>query len=122
MTDRIFLTRLAVFGHHGLLPEEAVLGQRFYISVEVRMDLSPAGRGDDFASTVSYADLAAIAHDIATARRFEMIEALAEAIAAECLGRFAAIDSMVVRVEKPSAPVPYALDSVAVEIERFRHG
>ncbi|MBH0239639.1 dihydroneopterin aldolase [Methylobrevis albus] len=122
MTDRIFLNRLAVFGYHGLLPEEARLGQRFFISLEVRMDLRPAGTGDAFDKTVSYATLAEIAHEIATMRRFEMIEALAEAIAGDILGRFPAIDSIVVKVEKPSAPIPFPLDSAAIEIERFRHG
>ncbi|SON55841.1 Dihydroneopterin aldolase [Hartmannibacter diazotrophicus] len=122
MTDRIFLKRLAVYGYHGLLPEEAVIGQRFYISLEARLDLAPAGVDDDFSKTVSYADLAEIAHDLATKERFEMIEALAEAIASKILLRFAAIDSLVVTVEKPSAPVPYPLESIAVEIERSRHG
>jgi len=122
VTDRIFLTRLAVYGYHGLLPEEAVIGQRFYISLEARLDLAGAGEGDDFSRTVSYADLAEIAHDIATRERFEMIEALAERIAGTILGRFPRIDSLVVRIDKPSAPVPYPLDGIAIEIERSRNG
>ena len=43
-TDRIGVARIAVFGRHGVLPEEAVLGQRFYISLDARIDLAPAGR------------------------------------------------------------------------------
>ena len=57
--DLIRVTRIAVFGRHGVLPEEAVLGQRFYISLEARLDLGAAGRSDDVAGTVSYADLTA---------------------------------------------------------------
>jgi 7,8-dihydroneopterin aldolase/epimerase/oxygenase len=118
--DRIRVTRIAVFARHGLLPEEAVLGQRFYISLEARLDLRAAGRSDDVAGTVSYADLTAITCAIAGERRFNLIEALAEAIAAEILGRFPAIDAITVRVDKPSAPVPAILDSVSVEITRAR--
>lgn len=85
MSDRILVARIAVFAYHGLLAEEARLGQRFYISLDCRLDLRPAGRSDDVARTVSYADLTAIVTRIATERRFALIEALAEAIAAEIL-------------------------------------
>jgi dihydroneopterin aldolase len=118
--DLIRITRIAVFGRHGLLPEEAVLGQRFYISLEARLDLSEAGRSDAVAGTVSYADLTQIAVAISTEQRFNLIEALAEAIAASILERFARIDAITVRVDKPSAPVPAILDGVSIEITRQR--
>lgn len=118
--DRIEVARIAVFGRHGVLPEEAVLGQRFYISLEARLDLGPAGRSDDVARTVSYADLTQIAVAIATERRFNLIEALAEAIAATILDRFPPVDAITVRVDKPSAPVPAILDGVSVAITRQR--
>ena len=120
MTDRILVHRLAVFARHGVLPEEERLGQRFFISLDCRLDLAPAGRSDDVALTVSYADLAELAVGIATGRRFALIEALAEAIASEVLARFARVASVSVRVDKPSAPVPAILDGVSVEISRTR--
>ncbi|SEG08974.1 dihydroneopterin aldolase [Methylobacterium sp. UNC300MFChir4.1] len=118
--DLIRVTRIAVFGRHGVLAEEAVLGQRFYISLEAELDLGPAGRSDDVAGTVSYADLTAVAVAIATERRFNLIEALAETVAAEILSRFAQVDAITVQVDKPSAPVPAILDSVGVAITRRR--
>ena len=118
--DLIRVTRIAVFGRHGLLPEEAVLGQRFYISLKACLDLSEAGRSDTVAGTVSYADLTQIAVAISTEQRFNLIEALAEAIAASILERFARIDAITVRVDKPSAPVPAILDGVSIEITRRR--
>lgn len=118
--DRIGVTRIAVFGRHGVLPEEAVLGQRFYISLEARLHLAPAGRSDDVAHTVSYADLTQIAVEIATERRFNLIEALAETIAATILDRFAPVEAITVRVDKPSAPVPAILDGISIEITRHR--
>lgn len=118
--DLIRVTRIAVFGRHGVLAEEAVLGQRFYISLEAELDLGPAGRSDDVAGTVSYADLTAVAVAIATERRFNLIEALAETVAAEILARFAQVDAITVQVDKPSAPVPAILDSVGVAITRRR--
>ncbi|TXN75574.1 dihydroneopterin aldolase [Methylobacterium sp. WL18] len=118
--DRIGVARIAVFGRHGVLPEEAVLGQRFYISIDARLDLAPAGRSDDVAHTVSYADLTEIAVSIATERRFNLIEALAESIAATILERHDMVEAITIRIDKPSAPVPAILDGVNVEITRHR--
>ena len=118
--DLIRVTRIAVFGRHGLLPEEAVLGQRFYITLEAALDLGPAGRSDDVGGTVSYADLTQVAVEIATKRRFNLIEALAEAIATSILTGFPPVEAITVRIDKPSAPVPAILESVSVEITRRR--
>ncbi len=120
MSDRILVHRIAVFAYHGVLAEEARLGQRFYLSLDCGLDLSRAGASDDVAHTVSYADLTEIAVEIATRRRFGLIEALAEAIAAEILSRFRTIARASVRVDKPSAPVAAVIDGVSVEITRVR--
>jgi dihydroneopterin aldolase len=122
MTDRIRVDRIAVFAHHGVLAEEARLGQRFFISLEARVDTRRAGASDDVADTVSYADMADIAIRASAARRYRLLEALAEAIAADILTALPRVRSIVVRVEKPSAPVPAVIDGVSVEIERSRDG
>ncbi|WP_445501193.1 dihydroneopterin aldolase [Microvirga sp. G4-2] len=122
MSDRITLSRLAVYAHHGVHEEEARLGQRFYISLTCALDLKPAGEADDYAQSVCYAALAKVAHETATTRRFRIIEGLAEAIAAKVLETFPRIEDVTVLVEKPEAPVPFVIDGVSVEIRRTRHG
>ena len=120
--DHIRVEGIAVFGRHGVLPEEEVLGQRFYLGLDAELDLAPAGRADDVALTVSYADLTAIAVSVATDRRFKLIEALAETVAQEILAGFPAIAAITVRVDKPSAPVPAILERVGITITRRREG
>jgi len=122
MTDRIILTRIAVYAYHGIHPEEEKLGQRFYVSLEARLDLRAAAEADDWKRTVSYDRLAKIVVDVTTERRFALIEGLAEVIAKQILATYVQIQSIVVRVEKPAAPIPTILDGVAIEIERFRNG
>lgn len=122
MTDRIILKRIALYGNHGLLAEEKRLGQRFYISLDCRIDLRKAGETDDLHQTVSYDKLAEIVSTISSNTRFKLIEAFAEAIAREILATFPLIESLKVRIDKPSAPVPAILDEIAIEIERHRHG
>lgn len=120
--DRILVHRIAVFAYHGIHPEEARLGQRFYVSLECSLDLSEAGRTDDLHATVCYGRLTEVVTAVATGRRFRIIEGLAEAIAGDILAGFPPVEEVLVRVDKPSAPVPAIIEGVAVEIRRRRDG
>ena len=88
--------------------------------VDAAVDTRAAGASDDLTQSVSYADMAEIAVGIATTRRFNLLEALAEAIATDILAGFPLVEAITVRVDKPSAPVPQVLDGVSVEITRNR--
>lgn len=120
MTDRILISDLRFFAHHGLHPEETKLGQRFVVSLACELDLTEAGQSDAMESSVNYGEIVALTERIVTTRRYNLIEALAEAIASELLAGFPRIDRVRVRVEKPGAPVPIASGLIAVEIERSR--
>ena len=120
MGDRIIVSRIAVAAHHGVLPEEKRLVQRFFVSLDCRLDLRQAGRSDDLADSVNYGDLIALALKVATERRFYLIEALAETIAGQALAAFPVVDEIVVRIDKPGAPVQAITDGIAVEITRRR--
>jgi 7,8-dihydroneopterin aldolase/epimerase/oxygenase len=121
MTDRILVHRIAIFAHHGVHPEEERLGQRFFVSLDCRLDLLEAGQTDAWENTVCYSRLTEIVTRVGTGRRFRIIEGLAEAIAAEVLSAFPRLEAVTVRVDKPSAPVPAIIDGVTVEITRRRH-
>lgn len=118
--DLISIRRIGVFAYHGVYEEEHRLGQRFYISVEARLDLSEAGRADNLAATVSYADIAALVQEIAVSERFQIIEALGEAIAAGILRQFPRVEEVSITVEKPAAAVAAILDGISVTITRGR--
>jgi dihydroneopterin aldolase len=119
-TDRIIVQRLAIFAKHGAYAEERTLGQRFYISLDCRLDLRKPGMSDRLADTISYADLAALALQVSDSRSFYLLEAFAETVAGEILAVYPAVEEVIVRIDKPSAPVPAVLDNVAVEIRRVR--
>jgi len=120
MTDSIRLSRIGVFAYHGVNPEERQLGQRFYISLVCRLDLSQAGKADDYQQTVCYAALAEAVQEVAVMQRFSTLEGLAEAIAGRCLADHTRLDAITVTVEKPAAPVAALLETIAVEITRRR--
>lgn len=118
--DLICLKRIGVFAYHGVHDEEARLGQRFYISVALRLDLAEAGRGDNLDASVSYAGIAGLVQQIAVGQRFRIIEALGEAIAAAILSGFPRAGEVTVTVEKPGAAVAAILEGIAVTITRAR--
>lgn len=118
--DRITLTRIGVFAYHGVYEEEKKLGQRFYITVAMGLDLAEAGRNDDLEASVSYADIARLVQEIAVGQRFRIIEALAEAIATAILAGYPRVADIAVTVEKPGAAVAAILEGIAVTVNRSR--
>ncbi len=118
MTDRLHLHRLSFFGRHGVLPEERVLGQRFVVSLTLSSDLSRAGRTDSLAESVDYARVAETARRIVEGPSVQLIETLAENIAAALGAEFPSLESATVRVLKPHPPVPFVFEGVEVEITR----
>lgn len=119
--DKILLNNLGFYGYHGLLKEEATLGQKFFIDMELYLSTRQAGLTDDMNKSVSYADVYELVKDIVENKRFNLLEALAENIASEVLDKFTLVEGLMVRVKKPEAPVPGIYDYFGVEIKRTRN-
>lgn len=118
--DKIIMKGMAFYGNHGVFPEENVLGQRFYVDVELHMPLERAGKSDDLGLTVNYAEVHELIKRIVEQRTFKLIEALAEQVASEVLRTYTSINEITVRVLKPHPPVAIHFDGVTVEIHRKR--
>lgn len=117
--DRITLTGLEVFAHHGVFDFEREQGQRFVIDAEVSVDMRAAAAGDELARTVNYAELAEAILLAAQNDPVDLIETLAERIAQVALG-FAGVGRARVTVHKPDAPIDAAFADVSVTIVRRR--
>lgn len=115
--DTIRLTGLRGRGSHGVFEHEKRDGQDFVVDIALRAGLRRAGRSDDLADTIDYGALADLAMARITGPSFDLIEALAEAIAADALG-LAGVRGVEVTVHKPSAPIPHAFADVAVTVVR----
>lgn len=115
--DEISINGLTVFGHHGVLPHETALGQRFVIDVVVGVDTRRAAASDALDHTLDYGQLSAAISALATQRPVKLIETLAEHIATLVLDEPQAT-SVSVTVTKPHAPLSVLADSVAVKIVR----
>lgn len=116
MTDEIRLRGLRAYGHHGVFEHERQKGQEFVVDVDVRVPLG--NLADDIDGTIHYGMLAQAIVDAVERDPVELIETVAERIAALVLE--AGADSVRVEVHKPSAPITVPFDDVSVVIERFR--
>ena len=117
--DRIALTGLRVRGHHGVYEVERRDGQDFVVDVTLELDTSAAAKSDDVADTVHYGELADALAAVVAGEPVNLLETLAERLAAVCLAdsRVTAAD---VTVHKPQAPIPLTFADVAVTIRRTR--
>jgi len=119
VNDRIALRGLRVRGFHGVLPAEREHGQDFVVDVELHVDVREAAASDDLDDTVDYGTLALRLAEVVAGEPVDLLETLAERLAAVCLGD-PRVGTAEVTVHKPSAPVPLDLADVAVTVVRAR--
>lgn len=117
--DEIAVTGIRAIGHHGVYPEERRDGQEFIADVLLRLDSRAAAASDDVADTVHYGELAEQVAAILAGEPVNLLERLAERIAAAVLA-LPLVVSVRVTLHKPAAPIPVPFDDVTVTIERMR--
>ena len=120
MSDRVLLEGMTFEGTHGVYPEEQVTPQPFEVDVELALNLQPAGLSDDLALTVDYARVFDVCRQVVESTRFNLIEALAEAISEELLAGFPNAESVTVRIRKPKVSLSGPFRSAGIEIRRRR--
>lgn len=144
-SDYIELRDMAFFAHHGVHEEELRMGQRFFVTIRVALDLRRPGDDDSLRETVNYADLHAIALAmqgqpgarpkagettevlLSDGRRvdvplgpFRLLEALAHHLALEILRHFELAAAVRIDIRKPSVPIAGILEYAAIGVERNR--
>ncbi|GAA1440672.1 dihydroneopterin aldolase [Leifsonia poae] len=118
-SDAIILTGLRVRANHGVYDFERENGQDFVIDLTAHLDLSPASASDDVANTVHYGELAVEVADAVRRDPVDLIETVAERVAAVVLGHPPVL-AVEVTVHKPDAPIEVPFGDVAVRIRRER--
>lgn len=118
--DKIVLTGLSFFGHHGCLPEEKQNGQTFVIDLTLEADLHAAGTSDDLKKSVDYSAVYRLLKPIVEEEKYNLLERLGEVIAGRILADFPAVTGLTVTVHKPQAPLGGLFQDVAVVLSRQR--
>lgn len=102
----------------GIYPHERARAQTLLVDVEVDYDFAPAAASDAIPDAVDYDDIGASVTALATERRFQLIETLAEEAAAMLLTRVRRARTVRLTIRKPEA-VPAAAYAY-VRVERTR--
>lgn len=112
----ICIDGLEVYGYHGVLSEEKVLGQQFVFDLQLSIEECVGVASDNVADTIDYTEVIDVVTEIAGCESYNLLERLAGSIAQSLLDRFP-VDSVWVRVTKPHPPIPCTLRGVGVELE-----
>ncbi|MBQ8765281.1 MAG: dihydroneopterin aldolase [Clostridia bacterium] len=118
--DKIIVKNLKLFCYHGVNPEEKVDGQNFVFDIEAGIDLSVPCKTDNVNDTVSYAKIIKTVRRVAQAEKYDLLEKVAQVVSDELFLEFSQINSLVITLKKPEAPIKADFDYVAVTIERSR--
>ena len=114
----IHLKNLEFFAHHGVYPEEKVLGNTFRVNASVWLS-NPGSVVNRLEDCINYEDLFAIIKG-----RMEkpepLLETLVMQIAETMLGQFEAIQKVFVQIEKVNPPIEKYKGGIAVSYEKER--
>jgi 7,8-dihydroneopterin aldolase/epimerase/oxygenase len=114
----IELYGLELHGFHGATEREREEGQRFLYDVWLDVS-SEAGRTDRIEDAVDYRDVVETVSAVSDATAYELLEALAAAVATALLERFPVARARV-RVRKPDVRLAAPVEHAAVSVERER--
>jgi len=115
--DRIELRGLRATANHGVLVRERENPQEFIADVALYLDAQPAAQHDAIGASVNYAVVADAVGRTMTGPAVNLIETLAEQIAAAVL-EFPAVQACDVVLHKPGAALPVPTDDVVISVRR----
>ncbi len=118
--DIIRIKNASFYAYHGVATDEQNLGGKFEVDLELHADLSTAIEHDSLKQTINYEAVYSLVQKIVTAKKYYLIEALANTIAKGILQTFHGAEVVTVKVRKPHPPVKGVVDYVEVEISEHR--
>lgn len=117
MKSKIILEDIKIYAYHGVLPEEAVIGNHFVVNLEVHSDLEKASQSDDLNDTINYAEINEIIHQEMEIRS-QLLEHVIARIINKIENQFPQITYIKVKLTKTSPPMRGEMKGVSVEFEK----
>jgi dihydroneopterin aldolase len=117
MSDSLFIRDLKLDCLIGVYPEERRAPRPLVFNIELMADLQPGTRTDRVEDTLSYEGIYNAIRQLAEGSCFQLVEALAEAVATCCL-TFPRVEAVTVRIDKPDVFPGVASCGVCMRRER----
>ena len=114
-TYRIFVRDLEMIASVGVYAHEKITPQRIRVSIDLTVGPRATDATDTVDTVLSYENIVKVTRAIVGTGHFQLLETLAERIAAECLRQYS-VNAVKVKIEKPDI-FPDAA-TVGIEIER----
>ena len=91
------------------------------VSAVLYTDIREAGKSDDLTKSIHYGEVSHQIKSYVENHTFQLLERVAEGLARELLLSVPRLEGIKLEIKKPWAPVGLPLETVAVEIERWKH-
>jgi len=117
MKSKIILEDLKIYAYHGVLPEEALIGNHYIINAELHADLEKASQTDDLTDTINYAEVSEIIHQ-EMAIRSELLEHVIGRMINTIENQFPQISFIKIKLTKTVPPMPGEMKGVSLEFEK----
>jgi dihydroneopterin aldolase len=116
MTLLVELRGLEIPGRHGVDEWERETEQAFVYDIELEL---PEPARDEVDETVDYREVVSLVRELSDDRQFQLLEAIAAAVADALLARFEPA-RVRVRVRKPQVRLAVPVEHTAATVERSR--
>lgn len=120
MISTIHIDRLALWGQHGVMRQENVVGAMFYVSLQAEVDVTEdVLLHDRLEGTVSYADIIdAIRQEMAIPSA--LLENLVYRVGKRILNDFLAVKTLTIRIDKENPPCGVSSENIGVSMKLIR--
>lgn len=118
-SEKITLKNMVLAGFVGVADWEKKVPTRIEVDLEIYADVKKACKSDDLDDTIDYAKAYDLVNQVIRARHHNLIESVAEEVAAAIL-TLCNCEKVAVRVRKPHPPLSGMCDFAEVEIVRHR--
>jgi len=112
---KIIVDSLKLFAHHGVLPQEQLVGSYFYVSVTAETECTVSALSDELSDTVSYADIVECVNTEMSITS-KLLEHVCGRIARRLLQDHPTLTRVTVRVIKENPPFGAQCNGAGVEI------
>jgi len=117
MKSKIILEDIKIYAYHGVLSEEATIGNHYIVNLEVHSDLEKASQSDDLKDTINYAEINEIIHQEMDIRS-QLLEHVIGRIINKIESQFPQITYIKIKLTKTIPPMRGEMKGVSLEFEK----
>ncbi|MEN9918857.1 MAG: dihydroneopterin aldolase [Bacteroidota bacterium] len=113
MISYILLEHIELHAHHGVMEQEKLVGNTFFVDVKIKVDISKATYSDDLMDTISYAEVYdLIKKEMSTPSH--LLEHVGGRIIRTLRATFAEIEEIELKISKRNPPTGGQIDRASI--------